>query len=632
MANLLIVVPEAGASFKARETFASGVRLIELLKHQKPSRVLETDAAFVASYARRNGSSTPLLRDAATGNWLVAVGTWFHDAGFASGQEDRLLARLAQVGPKQLAKEVEGFFVIVTGEAATRDVTVITDVSGTLHCYTRKLEGALAISVSSLTLAALGDVTLDAVGCQEFLQTQAMYEDRTFFKEVRKLDASRCYRFRDGALLSRERYWHATDLQPDSLDGDASVEALREAVLAGARKISAAFPNPVVDLTGGYDSRAGVAAFLAAGVPFKSAVGGKPDHPDVVIAEELARRVGLDLRHFEPPVVRSFEQLQRAMQYTDGEYDLVDYARIHDVQSDLEARFDISINSYSGEIGRGYGWEVLMPHTGERRPMDAFYVARRRFVNPNFDASIVAPALRMDAPRHFGEVVARADEGLGDLPTTLQYDYSMTMLRCQRWYGRIASSTNQIWPCMSFFLLRSIMKPMLETNTRSRANSLLFRRLLAELSPPFTQVPLARGYPPLVVNWKTLHRFWPLVPLYGGKVVDRLRRYAGIRPAPAPAGTTPRELLWQDDAVRQTLDPRTMLSAELMDADGLARFVERSRATQFDLAGQWSLLLTLECTLQRLRSLRSELRDGTTALPQPVAPAGVAPAGVVSVQ
>ena len=61
MANLLIVVPEAGASFKARETFASGVRLIELLKHQKPSRVLETDAAFVASYARRNGSSTPVL-------------------------------------------------------------------------------------------------------------------------------------------------------------------------------------------------------------------------------------------------------------------------------------------------------------------------------------------------------------------------------------------------------------------------------------------------------------------------------------------------------------------------------------------------------------------------------------------
>jgi hypothetical protein len=345
----------------------------------------------------------------------------------------------------------------------------------------------------------------------------------------------------------------------------------------------------------------------------------------VVIAKELARRVGLDLRYFEPPVTSSFEQLQRAMQYTDGEYDLVDYARIHEVQSDLEARFDISINSYSGEIGRGYGWEVLMPHTGQRLPMDAAYVAKRRFVNPSFDASIVAPALRIDAPGHFGDVVARAGEGLGDLPNTLQYDYSMTMLRCQRWYGRIASSTNQIWPCMSFFLLRSIMKPMLEANTRSRTNSLLFRRLLVELEPEFSQVPLARGYPPLPVTLKTLHRFWPLVPLYGGKVVDRLRRYAGIQPAPsATPGTSPREMLWNDAGVRQTLQPASMLSAEIMDAAGLARFIERSQQPQFDLPGQWSLLLTLECTLQRLRSARSELRSSAPAAPRALAPAGVA--------
>ena len=199
------------------------------------------------------------------------------------------------------------------------------------------------------------------------------------------------------------------------------------------------------------------------------------------------------------------------------------------------------------------------------------------------------------------------------------------MLRCQRWYGRIASSTNQIWPCMSFFLLRSIMKPMLETNTRSRTNSLLFRRLLVELEPVFSQVPLARGYPPLPVTLKTLHRFWPLVPLYGGKVADRLRRYAGIRPAPSGApGSSPRELLWKDAAVRQTLQPAGMLSAEIMDAAGLAQFIERSQEPQFDLSGQWALLLTLECTLQRLRSVRAELRSGALAAPRAVASAGVA--------
>ena len=48
-----------------------------------------------------------------------------------------------------------------------------------------------------------------------------MYEDRTFFNEVRKLDAAHCYRYSDGRLQSQQRYWDvAKDVMPDSL-GDA---------------------------------------------------------------------------------------------------------------------------------------------------------------------------------------------------------------------------------------------------------------------------------------------------------------------------------------------------------------------------------------------------------------------------
>lgn len=608
MADLLIVVPANGALPKAQDTFRRGIRLTELLKSQTPTAVVERDFACVASYARRNGSGKPIVSDPKTGNWLVAVGTWFHDDGYASGQEERLLARLRDIGAEGLAREVEGFFLIATGDAATREVTVITDVPGTLHAYTRSVDGGVAICVSSLVLAALGEVTLDTTACQEYLQTAAMYEDRTFFNEVRKLDAARCHRFRDGALVARPRYWNVTDLAPDSLDGQASVDALREAVLAGARKIGRAFGRPVVDLTGGYDSRVGVAAFLAGAVQFRTAVAGEPEHPDVVVSQALADRVGLEHRYFRPPPVQTLAQLDAALPFTDGEYDLVDFARIHAVQSDLAAGHDISINSYSGEIGRGYGWEVLMPHTGERRPLDTANVAVKRFVNPGFDASIVPANRRLDAATHFRDVMARVDEGLDGLPNTMQYDYCMTMMRCQRWYGRIASSTNQIWPCMSFFLLRSIIKPMLEANTRSRTNSLLFRRLLVELAPRLADYPLANGYPPLPVTWKTLHRFWPLVPLYGGKVVDRLRRRVGWHHAQnVDPHATPRMRLWRDPGVAELLDPARMVSLELLDRRGLEAFVSRSKMPDFDHAGQWSLVLSLEITLQRLRSLRTQM-------------------------
>lgn len=615
MANFLIVTGSPGSHAAVKEQFRRGLRMTELLKSQKPSGIHESDFACVASFARENGSGTPVVVDPATGDWLVAIGTWFHDAGYGNGQEARLLRRFAEVGAGGLAREVEGFFAIATGKAATREVTVIVDVVGTLHCYTRSLEGGVtALSASSLVLAALGDVTLDAVGCQEFLQTGAMYEDRTLFNQVRKLDASRCWRHVDGRLESSERYWHATDLAPDSLDGEASVAAMRGAMAAAARKIGAVFPRRAVDLTGGYDSRGGIAAFIDAGVPFKTAVAGSPGDPDIVVSDSLARELGLDHRHFQPSPVGSFARLQKALQLTDGESDIVDYARIYEVQSDLAARFDISVNSYSGEIGRGYGWEVLLPNTGKRMPLDAAKTARKRFVNPVYDASIVPPALRMDPATHFRDVIARTNEGNAHLPNTLQYDYCMTMMRCQRWYGRIASSTNQLWPCMSFFLLRSIIDPMLQTNTRSRENSLLFRRVFQQVHPALASHRLARGYPPVPVSWKTFHRFWPLIPLYGGKVVSRLRKMLLPRPpvAATPADS-PRLRLWADPQVQETLRPDRLLSTQLLDAQAVASFLERSKQPDFEFSGQWSMLLTLECTLQRLRAVAAEARPPAEA-------------------
>lgn len=618
MANLLVVVSGAGAGAaqSAKAVFDSAVFATERLKSQRPTGLVESDFACVASYARINGTGTPVVVDPDSRDWLVAVGTWFHDAGYGSGQEARLLQRVKEVGPDQLAREVEGFFVIVCGNVLDREVTVITDVVGTLHCYTRSIGGTVAISVSSLTLAALGDVTLDAVGCQEFLQTAAMYEDRSFFNEVRKLDAAKCHRYKDGRLLSQRRYWSVDrDLVPDSLDGGASVAAFRDSVLAGARKIQGLFPKTVVDLTGGYDSRLGVAAFLSAGVKFQTAVAGEPSHPDVLISQALANRVGLQHRYFRAEPVINFEQLQSALVLTDGEYDLVDYARIQQVQADLAARFDISVNSYSGEIGRGYGWEVLFPHTGERIPLDAVKVAGRRFFNPGYDASIVPANIRLDPTTHFSDVVKRVGDGLGTLPNTLQYDFCMTMMRCQRWYGRIASSTNQIWPCLSFFLLRSIIKPMLETNTKSRSRSLLFRRLLAEIQPELASYPLELGYPPTPLTWKTAHQFWPIVPLYLGKVLERLRRHAQRLGAAAPVviSDSPRLRLWRDPAVQQVLDPKNLRSTAILDTKGLEQFLDRSKQQDFGFDGQWALILSLECALQRLKTLRAEVRDRASA-------------------
>ncbi len=84
---------------------------------------------------------------------------------------------------------------------------MITDIIGSCHCFMRSFKNAIALSGSSLLLAGLMDFNLDPVGFQEFLYTGVIYEDRTIYREVRKLGPASIFKFSEGVLKSRQRYW-----------------------------------------------------------------------------------------------------------------------------------------------------------------------------------------------------------------------------------------------------------------------------------------------------------------------------------------------------------------------------------------------------------------------------------------
>jgi hypothetical protein len=603
MGNLLITIPSKREP-DSLEVHRKATSLLSRVKGQSPSHLVDTGYCYISTYPRANGSGGRYFMDERSGDWIATVGTWFHESGFSSDQEEKLLERFSVVGAERLAGEIEGFFLVAVGNGTSREVTVITDVVGTLHCYSREIDGASVICTSSIVLAALADVTVDVVACQEFLQTAAMYDNRTFYREVRKLDAARCYVYSPNGSAVR-RYWQVTDLEPDSLDGRAATAAFKSAMTGAASRIGSAFELPAVDLTGGYDSRAAVAAFHAAKAPFETVVVGDDGHIDVEVANSLARLAGFRHAHSQPSRVNSVAQLEAALGLTDGEWDVVQYAPVAEVHLDLADRCGISVNGYSGEIGRGYGWEVLMPSTGRRAPLDCRRIAGVRLVNRSFESNLLAPDLRFDPAVHYAEVLTSLASGLEHLPNTLQYDYVMTMTRCQRWYGRVASSTNQIWPCLSIFLLLSVIRPMLETSTRSKRNSGVFRRSLADWFPLLADHTLANGYPAAPLTIANFLRFWPALKMYSDKAVGRLRRVT----APAdldsarPAAGTPG--LAGSEELRALLNPNEMRSADLYDISYLRTYINRIQDPSIAMPAQWSLVLTLECALRRVEQLRA---------------------------
>ncbi len=622
MSNFLVILTTDAGQTEAGRRFRTAVDFAASEMGQRPARTLESDWARVASFPRRNGTGAPLVTDPASGAWLVATGTWFHADGSGPGAEGRLLARYLEVGPERLGRELEGFFAIAVGDPRSHDVVVLTDLVGSCHCFARAWEGGVALSGSSLLLASLAEWRLDPVGCQEFLCTGVSYEDRTLYRDVRKLGPASVHRFTASGPRGEQRYWRLTDVAPESLDGPAAVEALGEALVRVARNVAAHAARPVCDLTGGYDSRAVVALFRTAGVPFTTAVAGPADSPDVVVSRGLARLAGLPHVHL-PPTPVTFERVKRALPLTDGEYDLVEYARILDVHERLAERFDFCVNGSLGELARGYWWELLMPRAGARSPLDASLVARRRLAAVPCDTLLFPPGQRLDLAAHFADVIRRNNAGLSDLPNTLQMDHVYLMMRMQRWQGRIASSTNRLWPGLQPFLCRPVAEAVLRAGAGVRRRSLLTRLLLARYQPEMAAFPLEHGYPALPFTLRSAHRFAPLLPRYAAKGARKLlEKFGGRNHHRAPAPPATRLRLWEDEEVRELLDPARMLLGALADVDAVGAFLRRSREPAFAHDGQWARLLTLEYTLRVLARVREPARQPVYLAAREQAPPG----------
>lgn len=178
----------------------------------------------------------------------------------------------------------------------------MTDLVGSCHAFVRSWKGGFLVSASSFLLATLSNIALDPVACQEFLLTGTIYEDRTLYKEIRKLGPATVHRFGKNGEKS-QRYWNIQDIGVESFDTDVAVKELAENLASAARKIGKAFARPVCDLTGGYDSRATLSAFLNAEVSVCTTVTGCVDDPDVVVSRGLAEMLGLshlNLNAYEP--------------------------------------------------------------------------------------------------------------------------------------------------------------------------------------------------------------------------------------------------------------------------------------------------------------------------------------------
>jgi hypothetical protein len=112
----------------------------------------------------------------------------------------------------------------------------------------------------------------------------------TPFAGVRAAGSAMSLEALGGSLLERP-VAAAHDVPDNQPAGAARVAAALIAAVAPLRSVT----EPVaLSLTGGKDSRLVAAALVAAGVPVRAKTHGFPQHPDVVVAAEVARLLGIE--------------------------------------------------------------------------------------------------------------------------------------------------------------------------------------------------------------------------------------------------------------------------------------------------------------------------------------------------
>jgi len=303
--------------------------------------------------------------------------------------------------------------------------------------------------------------------------------------------------------------------------------------------------------------------------------------------------------HTNPQPAHNLAEVQEAFQYTDGEYDLVDYVRILSTHKILAERFDISINGSFGEVARGYWWELLFPFTGKETKLDARKLARARYVlGPTWQ--FYPTETRLSLPEHMTGVIQRTNAGLESFPNTFQMDNAYLQMRMQCWQGRIARSTNQLWPCLSLFMLRPVLETMLQARSSLRTRSRMIRMMLARYEPSLANIPLEHGYPAVPASWNNLHRFWPLANYYAARVGSRIARR--LPTLTGPAQLAPSARIDSQPEIQELLNPDHMRLASEFDRKALQAFLRTTQAAAAEVP-QWRYLLTLEYTLRRLAGI-----------------------------
>jgi len=207
------------------------------------------------------------------------------------------LCRGLQDNPARLLRDMAPPFSLVWASKQTGETFVQNDGLGQAQLFEYQDSRLWAMTNKMFALKALGiELELEPEDWAARWTLPWFPFDRTGYRRGRFLGPGTQVRLDSQGVARTTHDVLAEWVNPGNLSQADCLELARCSLLRHIRAAMPLWEKPTAGLTGGWDTRAVVALLRASGVEFSARVKGHPEHYDVIIASELAKIAGFDLR------------------------------------------------------------------------------------------------------------------------------------------------------------------------------------------------------------------------------------------------------------------------------------------------------------------------------------------------
>ncbi|GFN32771.1 asparagine synthase-related protein [Paenibacillus xylaniclasticus] len=223
---------------------------------------------------------------------------------------------LSNDGLTKAIDSLKGNFMMVVLHHPSDSISVFIDNSGIFDVYYD--EGAISDSFLAIVKErGFSHKDLNPESVIEFLNFGMIYEDRTLFASIRRIQGDQIVRFdKDGRILIESKGFST------GMDKPTNVTSIPDYIESFAQSIQNRKVS--VDLTGGIDSRLLVTLLHHCGAKFEASVVGKPDDEDVILAKKVADE--LDIPLYVCDIDEDIDQyIPELFQLCDGMFDIFAY-------------------------------------------------------------------------------------------------------------------------------------------------------------------------------------------------------------------------------------------------------------------------------------------------------------------